>query len=119
MKITSDDSLFLDEVFTELKKERVKVEKETEEVKGAMGIITTAIEILTNLDINDTVEHIETIINLIVFWKNSRRINYLHYKIKDGAEVKLNNLTDDQLQEFVETLRKNFNQLEYIHTGKK
>jgi len=100
-------------VFTELKKERIMVEKDSQEVQGAMGCTTTSIAV-----INSGFEVIEKLINLINFWKKSRRINNIHYKVKDGMEVKLNNLTDQEIRESIETLRNNFDQLEFISIGK-
>ncbi|MBN2824090.1 MAG: hypothetical protein JXQ76_02110 [Campylobacterales bacterium] len=113
MKIVSDDALLLDELYVELKKEHIKATKETKTEKGAMSDeITQALELLVM-----GIGVIEMVITKINAWRASRRINYLHYKVKDGIEVKLNHLTDEQIEEFFEHLRKNVDKLEYIDTG--
>jgi len=108
MKITSIDPLLLDELFNDLEQEHISVTKETIEVKDAMGIGTTVVLILDNA-VNIT--------KLLAFWTNQKNY-YIHIKLKDGREMKLNNLSQEKQQQEFESI-KGSSQVLSIDIGRK
>jgi len=114
MKIVSDDSLLLDELYVELKKEHIKSTKETKHIKGAMSVeVAVAVAI-----IGMGVEAVEKLINLYRVWRDTKRINYIHVKYKDGRERKYNHLDDKELEEIRQKLLEDEEEIEYSETGK-
>ena len=95
MKITSNDALLLDELFNDLKREHIEVTKETKELEDAMGVVATIALILDSA---------EKITKLLTFWANQKNY-YIHIKLKDGKEMKLNNLSEEKQQQEFEAVK--------------
>jgi len=108
MKITSTDPLLLNELFNDLEREYITVTKETKELKDAMGIGTTIALIL-----DSSVK----ITKLFSFWINQKNY-YIHIKLKDGREMKLNNLSQEKQQQEFEAVR-NRGEILFIDIGRK
>lgn len=97
MLIQSKDSIFLDELFNNLENEHIAVKKETQHSKGAMSAtgLTTALA-LGNL----TLKAIDTLLKILNFFQDQQDY-YIHIKLKDGREMKLNDISKEkQLEEF-------------------
>lgn len=97
MLIQSKDSLLLDKLYNELEKEHINVSKKSTDVEGAMS----ATGITTALSIADlTFKTIDTILKLLNFFQKQKNY-YIHIKLKDGREMKLNNISEEkQIEEF-------------------
>lgn len=95
MKIISNDALLLDELFNDLKHEHIKATKETKELEDAMGAVATIALILDSA---------EKITKLFTFWANQKNY-YIHIKLKDGKEMKLNNLSEEKQQQEFESVK--------------
>ena len=95
MTITSNDALILDELFNDLKREHIEVTKETKELEDAMGAVATIALML---------ESAEKVIKLFIFWANQKNY-YIHIKLKDGREMKLNNLSEEKQQQEFEAVK--------------
>ena len=95
MTITSNDALILDELFNDLKREHIEVTKETKELEDAMGVVATIALIL---------ESAEKVTKLFTFWANQKNY-YIHIKLKDGREMKLNNLSEEKQQQEFEAVK--------------
>jgi len=113
MKIISDNPQLLDEISRDLTRKNIQFEKGTEEVEGAMGDLTTNIA-LTSL----ALQAIDAFINYLSY-RLSQKKNYIHFKLKDGIEVKLENLSKEELETKKSELRSYINddKLEYITIG--
>jgi hypothetical protein len=111
MKIISDNPLLLDEVFNDLKKEHIKSEKTTKKIEGAMGDITTYIE-LAELGLHA----IDTFIAYLAY-RLSQKNNYIHFTYDDGTVVKLNNLSKKEQEIKLDALKDKFADLKSIDIG--
>lgn len=113
MKIKSDNPLLLDEIYNELKRKNIQSDKITEKIDGAMGDVTTYIALAAL-----GVQTIDLFINYLSY-RQSQKNNYLHFKYKDGIEVKFNNLSKDELKTKELQIRKDIadNKIEFIDIG--
>lgn len=96
MKITSNEPLILDELFNDLNREQIEPIKETEELDGEMAIGTTVALILEATKL--TLKAIDRILNTLTFLGKQKNY-YIHIKLKDGREMKLNDLTQTKQEE--------------------
>jgi len=115
MKITSDNPHILDELYSEMRKEHLKSEKEIKQIEGAQGDIVTALAIGTF-----ALQSISTFIGILTYIDDKYKSDvnhYIHLKYKDGLVVKLENLSMHERQDKLEHLRNKFNTLEYIEIG--
>lgn len=113
MKITSENSQLLDEIFNDLKRKKVESEKGTQKVDGGMADVTTYIN-LANL----TLASITTLITYLTYRQNQKK-NYIHFKYKNGLEVKFDNLSKEELKAKEAKIREDIanDRLEYIYIG--
>ena len=114
MTITSDNSLLLDEIFNDLKRKNIKLNKETKTVEGAMGDTTSLLELMANL----TPTYIGVLISYLTY-RLTQKKNYLHFKYKNGLEVKFDNLSKDELKQKEQQIREDIanDKLEFIFIG--
>ena len=108
MKITSNEPLILDELFNDLKRDHIKVEKETQYVEGSMAIGETVSLILDSID---------KILNILTFFINQKNY-YIHIKLKDGREIKFNDLSEEKQQQEFEAIKDNGDVL-FLEIGRK
>lgn len=113
MKITSDNSNLLNEIHNDLNRKKIQSEKTTKKVDGGMGDITTYID-LANL----TLASITTLLTYLTFRQNQKK-NYIHFKYKNGLEVKFDNLSKEELKAKEAKIREDIanDRLEYIYIG--
>ena len=113
MKIISQNPQLLDEIYNDLNKKNIQSQKATKKIEGAMGDVTTYIS-LASLGI-DTIGILLTYLS----FRQSQKNNFLHFKYKDGIEVKLENLSQDELNVKKEMLREDIknDKLEFIYIG--
>jgi len=113
MKIISENPLLLDEIYNDLNRKDIQSQKATKKIEGAMGDVTTYIALVAL-----SVQSIDTLINYLSY-RQSQKKNYLHFKYKDGIEVKLENLSQDELNDKKEKLREDIKNdtLEFIYIG--
>ena len=113
MRIISDNSKLLNEVFNDLERKKFKSKKGTKKLDGAMGDITTYIA-LASL----TVSSISTLLAYLTY-RLTQKNNYIHFKYKDGIEVKFDNLSKDELKTKELQIRDDIanNKLEFITIG--
>ena len=114
MKIVSENSKLLDEIFNDLKRKRIKFQKETKEIDGAMGEVTSLLELIANL----TPTYIGVLISYLTY-RLTQKKNYIHFKYKNGLEVKFDNLSKDELKKKEQQIREDIanNRLEFIYIG--
>ncbi len=117
MKIISKNSQLLDEIYNDLNRKNIESEKGTKKIDGAMGDVTVFIA-LSALGM----QTIDVFINYLSY-RQSQKNNFVHFKYKEeyngGIEVKLENLTKDEVIAKKEQLRDdiNNNKLDYINVG--
>jgi hypothetical protein len=114
MKILSTDSFLLDELFNDLEQEHIVVEKESQIVDGGMSAtgITTAIS-LGSL----TLKTIDTLLKVLNFFQAQKNY-YIHLKLKDGREIKLNDLSKEKQVEEFNAIKDNINVI-FLEKGQK
>jgi len=111
MKVISNNSKLLDEIYNDLEKKNIETNKVTKKVEGAMGDITTYISLgVLGLDT------IAIFLNYLTFRQNQKK-NYLHFKYKNGLEIKFDNLSKLERDLKIKKIEIDFSQLEYIHIG--
>jgi len=114
MQIVSENPLLLDQLFNDLQRERIEVTKETTEVKGGMAIgVTTAIA-LSALGL----KAIDTLINILKFYHEQKNY-YIHIELKDGREMKMNNLSKEKQEQEYSAIKRNFGEVQSIDIGRK
>jgi hypothetical protein len=114
MQIISNESLLLDEVFNDLKRKKVKSTKNFKEIDGGMGDVTSYLDLALNL----APVYAGTLITYLTY-RLTQKKNYLHFKYKDGVEVKFDNLSKDELKKKELQIREDIanNKLEFIYIG--
>jgi len=114
MKILSNNPKLLDEIFNDFKRKNIKSQKETKYIDGAMGEVTSLIELVANL----TPTYIGVLISYLTY-RLTQKKNYIHFKYKDGLEVKFDNLSKDELKKKELQIREDIanNKLEFIYIG--
>jgi hypothetical protein len=97
VKITSNDSLLLDELYNDLRHEHIEVSKQTTIIKGSMAVdgITVGLIIAGG---TLALKNIDTILNLLTFLGKQKNY-YIHIKLKDGREMKLNDLSKEKQEQ--------------------
>jgi len=105
MKIISVDPLILDELFNDLKREHIKVTKETKEVDGGMALGGTTIALIFAGG-TLTLKAIDTLINILNFYENKKKAElerlksektfYIHIELKDGRKMSLNDISEEK-----------------------
>ena len=111
MKLTSENSQLLNEIYSDLKRKKIPSKKITKEIEGAMGEITTYLEFASL-----ALDFIDTLITYLRY-RESQRKNYLHFKYIDGLEFKWDNLSKEERDIQIKKLKDDFVKLEYIHIG--
>ena len=113
MKIISDNSKLLDEISNDLNRKKVESKKATKKLDGAMGDVSTYINIA-----NLTLATITTLLTYLSY-RQSQKKNYIHFKYKDGIEVKFDNLSKEELKKKELQIREDIanDKLEYIYVG--
>ena len=113
VKILSDNSNLLDEIFNDLSRKQIKSQKATKKLDGSMGDVSTFIDIA-----NLTLTTITTLITYLSY-RQSQKKNYIHFKYKDGLEVKFDNLSKEERKKKELQIREDIanNKLEYIYIG--
>jgi len=104
MRITSIEPLILDELFNDLAREQVEVVKETKELDGEMAIGTTIALILEGTKL--TLKAIDTLLNILTFLGKQKNY-YIHIKLRDGREMKLNDLTQEKQEKELKAIKGN------------
>jgi len=108
MKITSNEPFILDELFNDLKREHIEVEKETHNVEGSMAIGETVSLIL---------ESVDKVLNILTFFINQKNY-YIHIKFKDGREMKFNDLSEERQQQEFNAIKGN-KEVFFLEIGRK
>lgn len=111
MKIVSKNSKLLDELFNDFKRKNIDSEKITDTIEGAMGDITIYIA-LGALGL----QAIDTLLNYLSY-RNNQKNNYIHFKYKDGTEVKFSSLSKNEKITKLQELKSTFKNLKYIDIG--
>lgn len=104
MTITSTQPLLLDELFNDLEREHIIFTKETKEVDASMAIGTTIALVLEGTKL--TFKAIDTLINILTFLGKQKNY-YIHIKLKDGREMKLNDLTKEKQEQELKAIKNN------------
>jgi len=114
MKITSDNSLLLDEIFNDLKRKKVDTTKNVKKIDGAMGDVTSYLD----LALNQAPAYVSALIAYLTY-RLTQKKNYLHFKYKNGLEVKFDNLSKDELKQKEQQIREDIanDKLEFIYIG--
>jgi len=114
MKILSEHPKLLDEVFNDLKRKKVESTKNFKEIDGGMGDVTSYLELIFNL----APVYAGTLITYLTY-RLTQKKNYLHFKYKDGLELKFDNLSKNELKKKEQQIRKDIanNKLEFIYIG--
>jgi len=115
MKITSNEPLILDELFNDLNREHIESVKETKELDGEMAIGTTVALVFEGTKL--TLKAIDTLINILTFLGKQKN-HYIHIKLIDGREMKLNDLTQEKQEQELKAIKGN-NQILSIDIGQK
>jgi len=113
VKIISDNSKLLDEIFNDLNRKQIEIQKGTKKLDGAMGDVATYINIA-----NLTLATITTFLTYLSY-RRSQKNNYIHFKYRDGLEVKFDNLSKEEFKKKELQIREDIvnNKLEYIFVG--
>jgi len=113
MQIISDNPQLLDEISNELDRKNIESQKVKKKIDGAMGDVTVYIALATL-----GMQTIDVFINYLSY-RQSQKNNYIHFKYKDGLEVKFDNLSKDDLKKKELQIRKDIadNKLEFIYIG--
>lgn len=113
MEIRSENSKLLDEIYNDLERKKVESEKVTKKVEGAMGDITTYLDI-----VNLSLMSIQTLLTYFMY-RQDQKNNYIHFKYKNGLEVKFDNLSKKELKKKELQIREDIanNKLEFIYVG--
>ena len=93
MKIISNEPLILDELFNDLEREHLIVEKESVEVKNGMGACTTVAIIISIAGI--AFKGIDTLLKVLEFLEKQKNY-YISIELKDGRKKSLNALTKEE-----------------------
>jgi len=114
VKIISEDSKLLNEIYNDLKRKKVESEKNFKKIDGAMGDVTSYLELALKL----APVYASTMITYLTY-RLTQKKNYIHFKYKNGIEVKFDNLTKNELKEKESQIREDIanNRLEYIYIG--
>lgn len=126
MKITSTDSLLLDELYNELQRKHIEVEKESREIDGSMAAGTTVALIVVGATL--FLKSIDTIINILNYFEKNKLLEnkhlaeknnfYIHIKLKDGREMSLMDLTKEKQRQESKSIKDNLEIL-FIDMGQK
>ena len=108
MTIVSSETLILDELFNDFKREHIEVKKETKDVEGSMAIGETVSLILDSVD---------KVLNILTFFINQKNY-YIHIKFKDGREMKFNDLSEKKQQQEFNAIKGNKEVL-FLEIGRK
>jgi len=94
MKITSSEPQLLDTLYNDLKQENIHSTKETKKVDGGMSIdgVTVGLIIAGG---TLALKNIDTLLNLLAFLGKQKKY-YIHIKLRDGREMKLNDLSKEK-----------------------
>ena len=115
MKIKSNNSELLNELYGDMFREHLDVKRTKENVKDAQGDITLYLTIATL-----TLQAMSTIIDILTYFdsKHAKDENhFVHIVYKNGQIVKFENLSDEEKQNKLKILKKQFDQVEYIKVG--
>ena len=114
MQILSDNPQLLDEIYNDFERKNIDSKRGTKKIDGAMGDVTSYLELALNL----TPTYIGTLIAYLTY-RLSQKKNYIHFKYKDGLEVKFDNLSKDELKNKELQVRQDIadNKLEFIYIG--
>ena len=108
MKIISNETLILDELFNRLKREHIEVKKETQNVEGSMAMGETVSLILDSID---------KVLNILTFFINQKNY-YIHIKFKNGREMKFNDLSEERQQQEFNAIKGN-KEILFLEIGRK
>jgi len=113
MKIQSDNPQLLDEIYNDLGRKNIESEKVQKKIDGAMGDVTVYIALAAF-----GMQTIDVFINYLTY-RLSQKNNYIHFKYKDGIEVKFDNLSKEELKKKELQIRQDIadNKLEFIYIG--
>ena len=113
MKIISENPQLLDEVYNDLNRKSIESEKGTKKIEGAMGDVTAYIALAAF-----GMQTIDVFINYLSY-RLSQKNNYIHFKYKNGLEVKFDNLSKEELKKKELQIRQDIadNKLEFIYIG--
>ena len=106
MQITSTDSLILDELANELNREHIDFTKETKEDEGTMVACTTVALVVAVGTLS--LKGIDTLLNILTFFQNQKNY-YIHIKLNDGREIKLNRLSKEKQESELSAMKKEKN----------
>jgi hypothetical protein len=114
MQIQSDNPQLLDEIYNDFQRKNIEAKKVTKTVEGAMGDITSYIE----LAINIAPLYATTLLTYFSY-RLSQKKNFIHFKYKNGLEVKFDNLSKEEFDKKEKYLREDIfnNKLEFIYFG--
>lgn len=114
MKIISDNSNLLDEISNDLNRKEIKPTKNFKELEGGMGDVTSSLDLVLTL-----APTYATVLLTYLTYRLTQKKNSLHFKYKDGIEVKFDNLSKEELKKKELQVREDIanNKLEYISVG--
>ena len=117
MQILSDNPQLLDKIYHDFERKNIDSKRGSKKIDGAMGDVTVYISLAAL-----GMQAIDVLINYLSY-RQSQKNNFVHFKYKEeyngGIEVKLENLTKDELGAKKEKLRDdiNNNKFDYINIG--
>lgn len=116
MRITASNTQILNEILEELEEQNISAKMVYAEVEGVKGDVATYIS-LAGLGVS----MIGTLITYLTYLQNQKSA-YIHYRYKDDVEtevqeLKLNNLTPQQLEEKIKNIQDDFDKLELLDIG--
>ena len=114
MKILSDNPKFLDEIYNDLKRKKVESTQNFKKIDGGMGDVTSYLDLALNL----APVYAGTLITYLTY-RLTQKKNYIHFKYKDGLELKFDNLSKEELKKKELQIREDIanNRLKYIYIG--
>ena len=113
-------STILNELYSQLQRKHIQVEKKSEKIDNAQGDITLYLAIATL-----TLQAISTLIDILNYNNNKYKAKkeyqevkyYVNIKLKNGQIISQKNLPYEKMQKILEKAKENFNEIDIIEIG--